>query len=157
MASLVTAGGGPTERLLQWVSTKEIRTGNLRITTAGGSSFSIGDGTGKPLAIRFTTREAERGVLIHPELRFGEGYMDGGIVVEQGTIADVLAVLFAQSGGTPGWARLRFLARFLYRRLTQFNSRSRARRNVAHHYDLDGQLYAFFLDVRLFRASRAVA
>ena len=134
------------ERLLQWVFAKVIRTGNLRITTAGGSSFSIGDGTGKPLAIRFTTREAERGVLIHPELRFGEGYMDGGIIVEQGTIADVLPVLLVQSGGTPGWARLRSLAPFLYRRLTQLNSRSRARRNAAHHYDLDGQLYALFLD-----------
>jgi len=131
------------ERLLQWVFRKEIRTGNLRITTAGGSSFSIGDGTGKPLAIRFTTRKAERGVLIHPELRFGEGYMDGGIIVEQGTIADVLAVLLAQSGG---WARLRERGRFLYLRLTQFNSRSRARRNTAHHYDLDGQLYELFLD-----------
>jgi len=131
------------ERLLQWVFAKVIRTGNLRITTAGGSSFSIGDGTGKPLAIRFTTRKAERGVLIHPELRFGEGYMDGGIIVEQGTIADVLAVLLAQSGG---WARLRERGRFLYLRLTQFNSRSRARRNTAHHYDLDGQLYELFLD-----------
>src|SRR5262249_18876096 len=142
-ACLGTAGGGPMERLLQWVFAKVIRTGNLRITTAGGSSFSIGDGTGKPLAIRFTTRKAERGVLIHPELRFGEGYMDGGIIVEQGTIADVLTVLLAQSGG---WARLRERGRFLYLRLTQFNSRSRARRNTAHHYDLDGQLYELFLD-----------
>ncbi len=134
------------ERLLHWVFTKVIRAGNLRITTAGGSTFTVGDGTGKPLAIRFTTAEAERSVLIHPELRFGEAYMDGGIVVEQGTIADVLSVLLAQSGGTPSWARLRSLARFLYRRLAQFNPRPRARRNVAHHYDLDGQLYALFLD-----------
>jgi cyclopropane-fatty-acyl-phospholipid synthase len=28
----------------------------------------------------------------------------------------------------------------------QFNSRQRARHNVAHHYDLDGRLYSLFLD-----------
>jgi cyclopropane-fatty-acyl-phospholipid synthase len=36
--------------------------------------------------------------------------------------------------------------RYLARRLCQFNPRHRARRNVAHHYDLDGRLYALFLD-----------
>jgi len=134
------------ERMLHWVFAKVIRSGNLRITTAKGSSFAVGDGAGEPLAIRFTTADAERGVLMHPELRFGEGYMDGSIVVERGTIAEVLAILLGQSCGTPAWARIRWLARFLYRRLTQFNPRPRARRNVAHHYDLDGQLYGLFLD-----------
>jgi len=62
------------ERLLQWVFAKVIRTGNLRITTAGGSSFSIGDGTGKPLAIRFTTRKAERGVRVHEQAGILDAY-----------------------------------------------------------------------------------
>jgi len=38
------------------------------------------------------------------------------------------------------------LFRYLYRRFDQFNPRSRSRRNVAHHYDLDGRLYSLFLD-----------
>jgi cyclopropane-fatty-acyl-phospholipid synthase len=136
------------DRLLRWALERLIRVGNLRVTTAGGSTFTFGDGSGKPVAIRFASRAAERGVLIDPELRFGEAYMDGGIVVEQGSIADVLAVVLGQSrdGGPPLWARMRWLARFLYRRLTQLNLRPRARRNVAHHYDLDGGLYALFLD-----------
>ena len=69
-------------------------------------------------------------------------------MVEQGTIADVLAIVLGQptAGRPPIWARLQWLARYLYRRLQQFNPRWRARRNVAHHYDLDGQLYALFLD-----------
>jgi cyclopropane-fatty-acyl-phospholipid synthase len=136
------------DRLLRWALERLIPVGNLRVTTAGGSTFTFGDGSGKPVAIRFASRAAERGVLIDPELRFGEAYMDGGIVVEQGSIADVLAVVLGQSrdGGPPLWARMRWLARFLYRRLTQLNLRPRARRNVAHHYDLDGGLYALFLD-----------
>ena len=136
------------DRLLRWALDNLIRAGNLRITTAGGSTFTCGNGTGRPAAIRFTTSAAERGVLIHPELRLGEAYMNGGIVVEHGTIADVLAILQRQphKGTPPIWARIPVLARFLYRRLTQLNLRPRARRNVAHHYDLDAQLYGLFLD-----------
>jgi cyclopropane-fatty-acyl-phospholipid synthase len=36
--------------------------------------------------------------------------------------------------------------RYLHRRFQQFNPPTRARRNVAHHYDLDGRLYSLFLD-----------
>ncbi len=136
------------DRLLQAALERFVRVGNLRVTTAGGTTFSLGDGTGTPVAIRFTTRAAERGVLIDPEVKFGEAYMDGTVVIEQGSIADVLAVVLDQciGGKPPFWARTQWLLRYLHRRLQQFNPRRRARRNVAHHYDLDGQLYALFLD-----------
>ena len=136
------------DRLLRTAFERLIRAGNLRVTTAGGSTFTCGDGTGRPVAIRFTTRAAERAVLVDPELKFGEAYMDGSIVVEQGTIADVLAIVLGQhrADRLPPWARLQWLARYLHRRLQQFNPRGRARRNVAHHYDLDGRLYSLFLD-----------
>jgi cyclopropane-fatty-acyl-phospholipid synthase len=136
------------DRLLRWAFETVVRTGNLRVTTAGGSTFTVGDGTGPTVAIRFTTRAAERGLLTYPELRLGEAYMGGGIIVEQGSIAEVLAILLGQPDrdSPPTWARIPLLARFLYRRLTQLNLRPLARRNVAHHYDLDEQLYGLFLD-----------
>jgi cyclopropane-fatty-acyl-phospholipid synthase len=98
------------------------------------------------VAVRLASRHAELSLLRDPELKFGEAYMDGTLVVEQGSIADVLAVLFAQGVEAPKWALPRWLLRFIGRRLTQFNPRKRARRNVAHHYDLDGRLYSLFLD-----------
>jgi cyclopropane-fatty-acyl-phospholipid synthase len=136
------------DRLLQAALKQLIREGNLRVTTTRGFTFHLGDGTGNPVAIRFTTRAAERGVLIDPELRFGEAYMDGGVIVESGTIADVLALVLGQrrDGKPPLWARPQWYIRYLHRRLKQFNLPGRAQRNVAHHYDLDGQLYALFLD-----------
>jgi cyclopropane-fatty-acyl-phospholipid synthase len=138
----------PMDRLLRAEFGRLIRTGNLRVTTVRGSTFSLGDGTGRPAAIRFTKSSAERAVLIDPALRFGEAYMDGGFVVEQGSIAEVLAIVLGQprERDVPAWAQLRWLARYLHRRINQFNPRPRARRNVAHHYDLDGQLYTLFLD-----------
>jgi cyclopropane-fatty-acyl-phospholipid synthase len=137
----------PMDRVLRLIFARLIRAGNLRVTTAGGSTFTFGDGTGTPAAIRFTTRAAQRRILLDPELKFGEAYMDGGVVVEAGSIADVLAILLSQRcESPPGWTRLRWLIRYLQRRIEQFNPRGRARRNAAHHYDLDCRLYALFLD-----------
>ena len=136
------------DRLLRALLERLIQFGSLRVTTAGGRSMTFGDGSGTPVAIRFATRAAERDVLLDPELKFGEAYMDGDLVVEQGSIADVLALVLGQrrDGRPAGWGRPQWLARYLYRRLRQFNLRARARRNVAHHYDLDSQLYGLFLD-----------
>jgi cyclopropane-fatty-acyl-phospholipid synthase len=46
----------------------------------------------------------------------------------------------------PRWAKLQWWLRYLVRHAQQFNPRSRARNNVARHYDLDGRLYSLFLD-----------
>jgi cyclopropane-fatty-acyl-phospholipid synthase len=134
------------DRLLRFVLTRFIRRGDLRITTANGATFRLGDGTGTPVAARFTTAAAQRAVLLNPELKLGECYMDGTFVIDEGTLADFLAVAMGQSIDGPNWGRpLQFL-RYLKRRLQQFNRRDRSRRNVAHHYDLDGRLYSLFLD-----------
>jgi cyclopropane-fatty-acyl-phospholipid synthase len=134
------------DRLLQFLLKSFIRRGTFKITTSRGASFTAGDGTGKPVAIRFIRRSAEWAILLDPELKFGEAFMDGGVLVEEGTIADVLAIALGQPNELPNWARPQWVMRFLARRLAQFNPRKRARRNVAHHYDLDGRLYSLFLD-----------
>jgi cyclopropane-fatty-acyl-phospholipid synthase len=117
------------------------------ITTASGRIYTFGDGTGQTVSIRFTGANAQRRVLFNPELRLGEAYMDGTLVVDQGSIADVLAILMRQDAiAPPRWALPLRLGRSLFKYLQQFNPRSRSRRNVAHHYDLDGRLYQLFLD-----------
>ncbi len=123
-----------------------IRAGNLQIKTARGDVYTFGDGRGPPASIRFASRAAEYAVVLDPELKLGEAYMDGTLAVERGSIADVLAILTGQHARMPFWARPWQLLRYLHRRLQQFNRRRRARRNVAHHYDLDGRLYSLFLD-----------
>jgi cyclopropane-fatty-acyl-phospholipid synthase len=134
------------DQLLSIFLRRFIRRGSLTVTTAAGRQFKFGDG-GPPLAVRFTTKKAQRAVLFNPELRLGEAYMDGTFVVEQGSIADVLALLFRQERLTvPTWAQPWRFGRYPIRRIHQFNPRSRSRRNVAHHYDLDGRLYTLFLD-----------
>ena len=124
-----------------------IRHRSLTVTTAAGRTFAFGDGSGPPVAVRFTSAKAQRSVLFNPQLRLGEAYMDGTLVVDQGSIADVLAVLVRQEHiAPPRWVLPLQFGRYLFRRVQQFNPRSRSRRNVAHHYDLDGRLYKLFLD-----------
>jgi cyclopropane-fatty-acyl-phospholipid synthase len=118
----------------------------MTVTTASGYRFTCGDGTGQPVALRFVTRAAERRVLLDPELAFGEVYTDGELIVEQGSIADVLAVALDQPDMAPRWAKLQWWLRYLIRNIQQFNPRGRAKDNVARHYDLDGRLYSLFLD-----------
>src|SRR5262245_10616067 len=134
------------DRLLQFMLSRFIQRGTFKVTTSHGRTFTCGDGTGSPVGVRFTTRAAELGILLDPELKFGEAYMDGTLVVEQGTIADVLAIALGQQMWLPNWAWPQWLLRYIGRRLAQFNRPRRARRNVAHHYDLDGRLYSLFLD-----------
>jgi cyclopropane-fatty-acyl-phospholipid synthase len=135
-------------RLLEIAFASFIHVGTLRVVTSGGEVFTVGDGSGKHLAIRFVAATAQVGVLLDPDLKFGEAYMNGTLVVEEGSIADVLALALAQdrSGRPTRWAKPQWLLRYLGRRLEQFNSRNRAQKNIAHHYDLDGQLYSMFLD-----------
>ena len=135
------------DRLLSIFLSRFIRHGSFTVSTVAGNTYTFGDGSGRPVAARFTNAKAQRAVLLNPELRLGEAYMDGTFVLERGSIADALAILLRQERiAPPTWTLPWRLVRYLFRRLQQFNPRFRARHNVAHHYDLDGRLYALFLD-----------
>src|SRR5260370_25086976 len=84
------------DRLLRYFLKQFIRRGAMTFTTASGAKFSCGDGTGEPVFVRFLTTDAERRVLLNPELALGEVYMEGSFVVENGSIADALAILMDQ-------------------------------------------------------------
>jgi len=134
------------DRLLVIFLRRLVRRGTLTVATAAGRTYTFGDGTGTALAVRFATARAQSAVLFDPELKLGEAYMDGTFLVERGSIADVIALLLMQERlAGKCWALPRAM-RYLFRRLQQFNLRSRSRQNVAHHYDLDGRLYSLFLD-----------
>jgi cyclopropane-fatty-acyl-phospholipid synthase len=119
--------------------------GNLQVTTAGGATLSFGDGRGPPVAVRFASASAQRRVVLNPDLRLGEAYMDGTFVVDRGSIAEFVD-LVGDRPSLPRWALPIAFLHFLWRRISQYNWRGRSRRNVAHHYDLDGRLYSLFLD-----------
>ena len=134
------------DRLLQFFLSQFLRRGSVTFTTASGTTFTCGDGTGQPVAVRFLNTEAERHLLLDPELALGEVYMDGDMVMEKGSIADLLDVALGQPDMVPKWSKVRWWLRYLVRHWQQFNPPARSKRNVASHYDLDGRLYRLFLD-----------
>jgi cyclopropane-fatty-acyl-phospholipid synthase len=127
------------------IALAHVARGNLQVTTARGATLTFGDGTGPPIAARFTSKASQWAVLLDPDLKLGEAYMDGTFVMERGSIAQFVD-LVAEKTAWPRWAAPIMALRFAWRRIKQLNLRSRARRNVAHHYDLDGRLYSLFLD-----------
>lgn len=134
------------DRALYLFLKKFVRQGTLKVTTAAGATFTVGDGTGIPLAVRIGDKASQRHLLLDPEMAFGEAYMDGTLVMDKGSIADLLDLLLGQRWVMPSWAKPRRPVRYLMRHLQQLNSRRRSKRNVAHHYDLDSRLYSLFLD-----------
>lgn len=134
----------PLEILLRRI----VEHGNLSLITHAGQVLTFGDGTGAPVVARLADRWLERQLALDPHLQVGEAYMNGRLVMEQGRIYDLLALIHgnAMAHPPPRWAQSLDVARFLTRRLAQFNPAGRARRNVAHHYDIDGSIYDLFLD-----------
>ena len=126
-----------------------VREGTLTVVDAGGRREVItGEKPGPRATVRMTDRQIERQLLTNPKLHFGEGYMDGRIVIEEGSLEDVLDLLTRNIAAIENSAggRLRlWLGRALHFVLTH-NPVGKAQKNVAHHYDLSGQLYDLFLD-----------
>ncbi|MCX8506383.1 MAG: hypothetical protein ORN98_07185 [Alphaproteobacteria bacterium] len=64
--------------------------GSLTVITPKGESWQLGDGTKPEVTIRMTTKGAMRRLMTHPTLAMGELYMSGGLVIEKGTLAELV-------------------------------------------------------------------
>ena len=122
-----------------------VRNGSLRVIDAAGRCHTIGDGSAPEATLRLTSKASEYTLVVNPALSVGEAYMDGRLVIEEGSLygfLDVVARNYGPAGSNP-W--LVFLKR-LRKGLKQSNPTTRAQRNVAHHYDLSTEFYDIFLD-----------
>ena len=134
----------PLQLLLDQIVTH----GSLVVETADGSVHRFGDGAGSKVAMRLTDRKLERQIALNPNLAVGEAYMDGRLVMVEGRIYDLIDLVLsnAMSHPLPRWSVAGDALRYLTRRIAQYNPASRARRNVAHHYDIESRFYDLFLD-----------
>ena len=114
----------------------------------GQVSVHRGSEPGPSVEFHVTEWRAVRRMVLNPALAFGEEYMDGTIIPVGCSIYDALDLLLTNvaAGGRQPVMALHALMGFAVKRWAQFNPARRAARNAAHHYDLNGRLYALLLD-----------
>jgi cyclopropane-fatty-acyl-phospholipid synthase len=127
---------------------KLLSTGSITLLMPGKPPHTFGPGGGKHLTVRFADRKVAFDLVKNPRLGVGEAYMDGRLIIEDGTILDLLEMVVASNRwedkgeGRAALSKGKNRLKRFFRR----NNPTRARRNVAHHYDLKDELYELFLD-----------
>jgi len=127
---------------------KILKRGNLVLIGVDGTRTTYGPGGGKSLTVRVTDRKVLFDLAKSPRLGLGEAYMDGRLVIEDGTILDLMEMIVGanrwedKAVGRTAMNKGKSKFKALFRR----NPADVSRRNVAHHYDLSDDLYELFLD-----------
>jgi cyclopropane-fatty-acyl-phospholipid synthase len=127
-----------------------VRSGPLTVIDADGRRRLYGAPAPqlRPVTIRFADRATPWRIARNPALGAGEAYMDGRLIVEDGDIRDFLDLIgynLRWDADNPVRSRL-WRPHRLAAALDTWNWQRRAKRNVAHHYDLADRLYDLFLD-----------
>jgi cyclopropane-fatty-acyl-phospholipid synthase len=127
---------------------KLLTSGSITVVAPGKQPRTYGPGGGRELTVRLTDRKVVFELLKNPRLGLGEAYMDGRLIVENGTILDLVEMVTSSNPWEEGRPERKLINRGKtgLRRLFARNTSKRARRNVAHHYDLGDALYETFLD-----------
>jgi cyclopropane-fatty-acyl-phospholipid synthase len=135
-------------KLLDILLRRIVRRGSLTLIDADGTSHRFGDGRPPGVVVRLADNRLARQLVTDPELALAEAYMHGRLQMLEGRIYDFLELVLSnlQAKPLPTWTQSFRAGRFMARRMMQFNPAGRSRRNVAHHYDIDGAIYDLFLD-----------
>lgn len=115
---------------------RAVQHGSLVVVDPSGQRHVFGPDDTPTASIRLTDPRIPGRVLADPMLGVGEAYMDGTLVLEQGSLRDFLMMgaSIASDFASPS------------QKPQRPNPVERARANVAHHYDLSEELYRLFLD-----------
>ncbi len=127
---------------------RTVSCGDLQMIDANGKTWRFGDGDAPHVAIRLTDKRLHWKFVTNPKLMLGEAYMEGTLIIEQGTLTDLLDLAGRNLEAVENHPAQRHLQRIgrIFRKIQMYNPVGRAQRNVAHHYDLSDELYDIFLD-----------
>ncbi len=120
----------------------------LSIIDSNNNTHVFGKGKSN-LRIRLTNKSIEKKLFRNPSLHFGEGYMNKEILIEEGSIEELIDLVtscyddFIQNNSV-----YKIYENFsgYFKIFQQLNETVKSKQNVAHHYDLKEDLYKLFLD-----------
>ncbi len=138
--------------MLSVVLDRFIKTGRLTVIKPNGRHISFGElPSDRPhldVVVRLKNTQTLFKLALNPELCLGEAFMNEDLIIEKGSLWDLLEILGRnleryrqQKSGA-----FHRMARRIFRRLQQYNPPRRSQRNAAHHYNISGALYREFLD-----------
>src|SRR4029453_17458967 len=89
---------------------KLLNTGSITLIRPGHGPVTYGRDGGKHLTVRFADRKVAFDILKNPRLGVGEAYMNGRLIIEDGTILDLLELIvgsycWEEKGGGRGDSR----------------------------------------------------
>ena len=119
------------------------------IVDANKKEYTIGKPLkNPPIKLKLLDKSLHTKLLLLPDLYFGEAYVDGSAVIENGTLTDFLEIAMKNIGRGPtsNYATLIKKLMGIYSYITKFNFIKKSKSNVAHHYDISEKLYDLFLD-----------
>ena len=119
----------------------------LKIIDATGRATVCGQGE-PSCTIRLHKKRLNWLLLYKSSVTFAEAYMNGDITIEKGDLRDLMAFIAKNYNNLASLRIFRVLDWLTSptRYFRQANPLGRAKRNVAHHYDLSGELFDLFLD-----------
>ena len=128
---------------------KLIKNDGFVLIDADKNQYTIGKPEKKdPIKLKILDKNLHHKLLLHPDLYFGEAYTNGSVLIENGSLTELLDIILKNVGR----GEINFYSSVLnqikgfYRSLTHFNLIKKSKQNVAHHYDISEKLYDLFLD-----------
>ena len=107
-------------------------------------------GNSNPLVtIRLTNKSIERKLFLNPGLHLGEAYMNEELIIEKGTIEEFISLISNSYDDFVSKNKIYKFYEYLssvFMPFQQINQLVNSKKNVAHHYDIDENLYKLFLD-----------
>jgi len=124
-----------------------IRQGSITLVDPAGRRQTFGEGEPR-VTLRIVDRATDWAMAFNPWLKVGEAYMDGKLVIEEGSLYDLIDIGMANTNDIQSERWQRAIAAFhtVARWWHQHNPIGLAREHVAHHYDLSRRLFELFLD-----------
>ena len=136
--------------ILERFASSLVKTGRVILITADGRRRHFGPVDGSPqVTVRLTDNKVGLQIARNPPLGFGEAYMDGRLLIEEGTLLELLQITVGADMWEVGTENSSFFSR---EKVDEFiadfrrNGLLKSKHNVAHHYDLSDDLYDLFLD-----------
>lgn len=118
----------------------------VRLIDKLGRSRVVGQGDDPVCAVRISKRLLDYKLVRNPGLFVPEAYMEGDLIIEDGTLYDFLEACSRNYHHLEAHKAFRLTRSIDLAKLGQFNPVGKAQKNVAHHYDLSDELYPLFLD-----------